>query len=61
MTFAIIGLMLLLLPIIVAACRKHRNLAPIALVTLLLGWTCIGWLVALIWAFTDNVAPRAAR
>ncbi|KXU94149.1 hypothetical protein CR51_27125 [Caballeronia megalochromosomata] len=57
----IVLLVLFFVPMIVAMCRKHRNAAPIFLVNMLLGWTCIGWLVALIWSFTDNVAPRVAR
>jgi hypothetical protein len=60
MTIGIVLLCLFFVPMIVAMCRKHRNTAPIILVNLLLGWRCIGWLVALIWAFTDNVAPRTA-
>ncbi|MDR5790264.1 superinfection immunity protein [Caballeronia sp. LP003] len=57
----IVLLVLFFVPMIVAMCRKHRNTAPIVLVTLLLGWTCIGWLVALIWAFTDNVNETQKR
>jgi hypothetical protein len=37
-------------PAIVAACRKHRRAERIALLNLLLGWTVLGWLVALAWA-----------
>jgi hypothetical protein len=45
-------------PTFIAAGRRHSNATPIVLVNLLLGWSMIGWLVALIWAFTDNVKPR---
>lgn len=38
------------LPAFIASHRKHPNAAPIFLIDLLLGWTFIGWLVALIWA-----------
>lgn len=40
------------LPTIVAVYRQHHNRVPITLVNILLGWTAIGWVVALIWAFT---------
>jgi hypothetical protein len=30
--------------------RRHRNLLPIILVNIFLGWTFVGWIVALIWA-----------
>jgi len=42
------------LPTIVAAIRNSRHLLAIFLVNLLLSWTAIGWVVALIWAFTSE-------
>jgi hypothetical protein len=38
------------LPTIIAMARHHRNKLAIFLVNLLLGWTGVGWLAALIWA-----------
>ena len=38
------------LPTIVAG--RHRNGGAIFILNLLLGWTFIGWVVALVWAFT---------
>jgi hypothetical protein len=38
------------LPFFVAAGRKHRFTTAIGLINLLLGWTIIGWLAAIIWA-----------
>ena len=46
----IIGLIVYFIPTIVAIVRHHRNLLAIILVNIFLGWTFIGWLVALIWA-----------
>lgn len=43
------------LPFLIAWRRNHRNETPIGLTNLLLGWTIIGWIIALIWATTDNV------
>ncbi|MGE8045141.1 superinfection immunity protein [Pseudomonas monteilii] len=45
-------------PTIVAAKRGHPNGTPIFLLNLFLGWTAIGWLVALIWSFSavDEIA-----
>lgn len=37
-------------PTIVAWVRKHPNRVSIFLLNLLLGWTVIGWVVALIWS-----------
>ena len=39
-----------LLPWAVAATRGRRNVAAVALVDLLLGWTLVGWVVALVMA-----------
>ena len=47
---------LYMLPTIVAHFRKKRNLAAILLVNLLLGWSVIGWIVAMVWAVaTESV------
>lgn len=38
-------------PALVAERRKHRQVAAITVLNLFLGWTVIGWVVALVWAF----------
>lgn len=43
--------LLYMLPTIEAKLRGHTNIASIALVNLFLGWTLLGWVVALVWAF----------
>ena len=35
------------LPTIIAMCRSHHQDGPILVVNLFLGWTIIGWVVAL--------------
>lgn len=40
------------LPTVIALLRGHHNGFAIFLTNLLLGWTAIGWIVALIWSFT---------
>ena len=42
-------------PALVAYMRDHHNALAIAALTLLLGWTGLGWVAALVWALT---APR---
>jgi hypothetical protein len=44
------------LPAIIAGVRHARNFGWILVVNLFLGWTVIGWVVALIWALNDT--PR---
>lgn len=46
-----------LVPSINAASRKHRNTGAIFALNLLLGWTFLGWVGALIWSFTNPSQP----
>ena len=41
-------------PTLAANSNRHRNRVAIGLLNLFLGWTVIGWVVALVWADTDN-------
>jgi hypothetical protein len=43
-------LVLYLLPAIVAVSRKHRQKIAILVLNVLLGWTFVGWVAALVWA-----------
>ena len=38
------------LPTLLAWSGNHRNIGAIAIVNLLLGWTLLGWVAALVWA-----------
>jgi hypothetical protein len=49
------------LPTIVALSRGHLSALAIFLLDLFLGWTLIGWLVALIWSCTGNTAANFYR
>lgn len=44
------------LPAIIAKARKNRSTTGIFILNLFLGWTFIGWIAALIWAFASS--PR---
>ena len=50
--FGLFGIALYLLPTIVAVARGKKNILGIVLVNILLGWTFVGWIVALVWACT---------
>jgi hypothetical protein len=43
------------IPFFIAAGRRHRFSTAIGLINLLLGWTGIGWLAAIIWAVNRDV------
>jgi hypothetical protein len=42
------------LPTIVALLRNSRHTLAIFFVNLLLGWTIVGWVVAMVWAATSE-------
>ena len=48
------------LPTVIALLRGHHNSFAILLTNLLLGWTVIGWIIALIWSFTAVARPVRA-
>ena len=48
--FVLIGMYFL--PFVIAKVRKHHQSDAILMTNLLLGWTGIGWIVALIWSAT---------
>lgn len=52
-----------LAPVVIAVWRGHPNTAAICVVDVLLGWTCIGWVVALAWSMTafDRPMTRTTR
>lgn len=58
---AIVGLVAYFVPTIIAVIRNHPNIIAIMVVNLLLGWICIGWIVALVWALTAIDESRTYR
>lgn len=41
------------LPIMIASTRKHHNVVSISIVNVFLGWTMLGWVICLAWAFSQ--------
>lgn len=52
----VLMVMIYFLPVIIAMARKHRNLGPVLILNLFVGWTLIGWVVALVWACVNDVS-----
>ena len=52
----LLSIFVYLLPGIIATRRKHKNAAPIWIVDIFLGWTGVGWVVALAWACANKKA-----
>ena len=48
----ILSLVFYFLPTIIALARKQRNALAIFLLNFFLGWTFVGWVVALVWSVT---------
>jgi Superinfection immunity protein len=60
-SFLVLGLMLAFyfLPAIVALIREHHQMLAIFLLNLLLGWTALFWILALVWAATATHGKAA--
>lgn len=54
----IISVLVYLLPSFIAAKRKHRSGMAIVALNIILGWTFLGWVGALIWSLTGNVENK---
>ena len=54
------GFVMYFLPSIIAFARSKRDVMAITLLNFFLGWTMIGWVVALVWALKTDV-PMVAR
>ena len=57
----VIGLAIYFLPTGIAMLRNHPNFMPIFFINLLLGWICLGWIVALVWSVTAIDKDRSYR
>ncbi|HEX7681961.1 MAG TPA: superinfection immunity protein [Trinickia sp.] len=57
----VFALALYFLPAIIADRRKRHDLLTIALFNACLGWTVLGWLLALYWSIQPNPPPDIAR
>jgi hypothetical protein len=50
--FLLVALGLYFLPTIIVISRNHHNASAIGILNLLLGWTFLGWVAALVWSLT---------
>jgi len=60
--FFVLAIVFSFLPTILAASRHHHNVLGVFLVNFFLGWTVIGWVIALVWALSQPrvfVVPAA--
>jgi len=58
--FLCVGFVMYFFPTIVAVGRKKTNTSAIFLMNLLLGWSVIGWIIALVWAVSKQMVDAPA-
>lgn len=56
----IIGLIFYFVPAIVAFNREHNDAIAVFLLDLFLGWTFVGWVIALVWSVAGQ-SPAAEK
>lgn len=52
--FGVAAILLYFLPVIIASRTDHPHTSGIGLLNTFLGWTLLGWVVALVWAVTAS-------
>lgn len=57
----LIGVLLYFVPLVVASNRRHRQVLAIGVLNFFLGWTLIGWVIALVWACIVSDDHAVAR
>jgi hypothetical protein len=58
--YLLLGLSIYLVPTIIAFQKKHPSKRSILFTNILIGWSVIGWILALIWCFSsDNKSRRS--
>ena len=48
------GLLIYMVPTLVAIGRKHSRTKMIALVNIFVGWSVVGWIAAMVWTFSRD-------
>jgi hypothetical protein len=55
--FIIIGWIVYFIPTMVAGLRHHPWVGSIVVINIGLGWTVVGWVIALAWAVAGRISP----
>jgi hypothetical protein len=58
MTFMLTLFLMYWLPTIIAVVRHTPSALGVAMLNFFLGWTVIGWIMALVWALAANTNPH---
>ncbi|WP_347177623.1 superinfection immunity protein [Klebsiella pneumoniae] len=49
----IFAMIIYVLPGVIASSREHKNATAIWVLNIVLGWSFLGWIAALVWSFTN--------
>ena len=59
----IFAIIIYVLPGVIASSREHKNSTAIWVLNIVLGWSFLGWIAALVWSFTSpgvvKIDPQA--
>ncbi|WP_342163078.1 superinfection immunity protein [Methylobacterium sp. SD21] len=61
LTIIAVSIAIYFLPALLASQRKHPHFAGILALNLLLGWTFVGWAVALVWVYVKPSTGRGTK
>ena len=50
----IFAIIIYVLPGVIASSREHKNSTAIWVLNIVLGWSFLGWIAALVWSFTNH-------
>ena len=56
-TGILLGTAMYCVPSIIALLRKHPQKGAIIALNILVGWTFVGWIIAFVWALTNQAQP----
>jgi hypothetical protein len=48
------GLLIYMVPTLTAIAKKHEKVGLIGALNVLVGWTIIGWIAAMVWTFSER-------
>lgn len=54
---SVVGIGLYFLPSAIAVKQNHKNMVALFALNLLLGWTVLGWVGALVWSLSAQASP----
>ncbi len=56
-TIVVVTVLLYFIPSVVALMRRHAYLKQVLVLNVILGWSTIGWVALLVWAFVGGEIP----